>query len=175
MAKASNIYIILLVINAIKYNDEAEGHLIISSSSSSSLCNAHSRLQHRSCCVKTLPHRKGISLTVLPYQKSQSKLKQRKSSWLTTRNSNHCARRFHDPMSQQGLQLMPESSQGSEQDNKKRDAATNFPKIVFGLGGVDDAGNVHSVVGGEEGEWKKDDRYDCEDKDGFVLAVRHDR
>ena len=78
-------------------------------------------------------------------------------------------------MSQQGLQLMPKSSQGSEQDNKKSDAATNFPEIVFGLGGVDDAGDVHSVVGGEEGEWKEDDRYDCEDKDSFVLAVRNDR
>lgn len=55
-------------------------------------------------------------------------------------------------MSEQGPQLVSESSQGGEQDNKKRDAATDFPEIILGPGGVDNAGEVHAVVGGEKGE-----------------------
>ena len=84
--------------------------------------------------------------------RSQPNIQQRQSSGETNKSSNHCARRFHDPMSKQGPQLMPESSQGSEQNNKKCDAATDFPEIVFGLVSVDDAGKVHAVVGGEKGE-----------------------
>ena len=45
---------------------------------------------------------------------------------------------------------MPESSQGSEQNNEKCDAATDFPEIILGPGGVDDAGKVHTVVGSEK-------------------------
>ena len=69
---------------------------------------------------------------------------------------------------------MPESSEGSEQNNKKGDAATEFPEIVFGLGGVDDAGKVHAIVGGEEREGKKNNRYNGEDEDSFVLAIGYD-
>lgn len=70
---------------------------------------------------------------------------------------------------------MPESSQGSEQNNEKCDAATDFPEIILGLGGVDDAGKVHTVIGSEKGERKKNDRYDGEYEDSFVLAVRNYR
>lgn len=70
---------------------------------------------------------------------------------------------------------MPESSQRSEQNDKKCDAATDFPEVILAFGGVDDSAKVHTVVGGEEGERKKDDRYDGEYEDGFVLAVRYYR
>lgn len=74
-------------------------------------------------------------------------------------------------MSDQGPQLVPESSQGSEQDNEKCDAAANFPEKNLGLGGVDDSREIHTVVGGEEGERKKYDSYNGKDENGFVLAV----
>ena len=64
---------------------------------------------------------------------------------------DHCTRRFHHPMSKQHPQLVPESSQCSEQNNEKCEAATDFPEIMFGLGSVDDAGKVHAIIGGEEG------------------------
>ena len=72
-------------------------------------------------------------------------------------------------MSEQGLQLMPESSQGSEQNNK------NFPEVILGFASIDDASKVHTVVGCEKGERKKDDRYDGEYEDSFILAVRNYR
>lgn len=78
-------------------------------------------------------------------------------------------------MSEQGLQLIPESSQGSEQNNQKCDTATDFPEEILAFASVDNSTKVHSVVGGEEGEGKKDDRYDGEYEDGFVLAVRNYR
>lgn len=78
-------------------------------------------------------------------------------------------------MSEQGLQLMPESSQGSEQNNKKCDAATDFPEVILGFASIDDASKVHTVVGCEKGERKKDDRYDGEYEDSFILAVRNYR
>lgn len=67
---------------------------------------------------------------------------------------------------------MPEGSQGSEQNDKKCEAATDFPEIVFGPGSVDDASEVHAIVGGEEGERQEDDRHDGKDEDSLVLAVR---
>ncbi len=66
---------------------------------------------------------------------------------------------------------MPESPQGSEKDNKECDAATHFPEIIFGFGGVNYAGKIHAIIGGEEGEGKKYDGDDGENEDGFVLAV----
>ena len=78
-------------------------------------------------------------------------------------------------MPEQGFQLMPESSQGSEHNNKKCDTATDFPEKILVFTSVDDSTKVHSIVGGEEGEGKKDDRYDGEYEDGFVLAVRNYR
>lgn len=78
-------------------------------------------------------------------------------------------------MPEQGPQLMPESSQRSEQNNKKCDAATDFPEISFSLGGVDGAGKIHAVIGGEKREGKEDDRYDGKDEDSFVLGVRNYR
>lgn len=77
-------------------------------------------------------------------------------------------------MSEQHFQLVPESSQGREENDEKCEAATDFPEIMFGPGSVNDAGEVHAVVGGEEGEGQEDDRHDGEDEDGFVLAVRDD-
>ena len=74
-------------------------------------------------------------------------------------------------MPEQRPQPVPESSQGREQNNKECDAATDLPKIVFSLGGIDNAGKVHAVIGGEEGERKKYDSYDSKDEDSFVLAV----
>lgn len=74
-------------------------------------------------------------------------------------------------MSEQGPQSVPKSSQGSEQNNKECDAATDLPKIVFSLGSIDNAAKVHAVIGGEEGEGKKYDSYDSKDEDSFVLAV----
>ena len=74
-------------------------------------------------------------------------------------------------MSEQGPQPVPESSQGSEEDNKKCDATTDFPEIFLGLGSVDDAGKVHAVIGREEREREKYNSYDGEDEDSFVLAV----
>ena len=53
-------------------------------------------------------------------------------------------------MSEQGPQPVSESSQGSEENNEKRDATTDFPEIFLGLGRVDDAGKVHAVIGREE-------------------------
>ena len=70
---------------------------------------------------------------------------------------------------------MPESSQGSEQNNEKCDAATDLPKISLGLAGVDDAIKVHAVVRCEKGQREKYDCYDGEDEDSFVLAVRNYR
>ena len=66
---------------------------------------------------------------------------------------------------------MSKSSQGGEEDDKERGATTDFPEIILGPGGIDDAGQVHAIVGGEEGERQEDDRYDGEDEDSFVLAV----
>lgn len=66
---------------------------------------------------------------------------------------------------------MLKSSQGSDQNNKKCDTATNFPEEVLCLGRVDDAGKVHAVIGGKKREGKKYDGYDCKDEDSFVLAV----
>ena len=74
-------------------------------------------------------------------------------------------------MSEQGPQPVPESSQGSEENNKKCDATTDFPEIFLGLGSVDDAGKVHAVIGREEREGEKYNSYDGEDEDSFVLAV----
>ena len=67
-----------------------------------------------------------------------------------SKGSTHCARRFHDPVSKHRLQLMSKGPQCSEQNNKKCDTATDFPEIIFGLIGINDAGEVHAVVGGEE-------------------------
>lgn len=75
-------------------------------------------------------------------------------------------------MSEQRPQLVPESSQGSEENDEECEAATDFPEIMFGPGSVDDAGKVHAVVGGEEGEGQEDDRHDGKDEDSLVLAVR---
>lgn len=66
---------------------------------------------------------------------------------------------------------MPESSQGSEQNNQKCDTAADFPEKILGPGGVDDAAKVHAVVGGEEREGKEYDRYGGENEDSFVLTV----
>ena len=46
---------------------------------------------------------------------------------------------------------MPEGSQGSEHNNKKGDAAADFPEKAFSPSGVDDAGKIHAIVGGEKG------------------------
>ena len=70
---------------------------------------------------------------------------------------------------------MPESSQSSEQNDQKCDTATDFPEEILAFVSVDDRPKVHSVVGCEEGEGKKDDRYDGEYEDGFVLAIRNYR
>ena len=74
-------------------------------------------------------------------------------------------------MSEQCPQPVPESSQGSEDNNEKCDATTDFPEISLGLGSVDDAGKVHAVIGREEREGEKYNSYDGEDEDSFVLAV----
>lgn len=39
---------------------------------------------------------------------------------------------------------------------------------------IDDAGKVHAVVGGEEGEGEEDDGNASEDEDGAILAVGDD-
>ena len=74
-------------------------------------------------------------------------------------------------MSEHGPQPVPESSQGSEENNKKCDATTDFPEISLGLGSVNDAGKVHAVIGRKEREGEEYNSYDGEDEDSFVLAV----
>ena len=169
MAKASNIYIIL---GSIKTNEvqrqgrgSSKNFIII-------VVQCTSKTPMSLMLRQNILSAKGyLSKGSLPYQKANPKTEHRNPSKLTTKSSNHRARRFHDSVSEQGPQFVPESSQSSEQNNKKCDATTDFPKVIFGLGGIDDAGKVHSVIRGEEGEWKEDDCYDGEDEDSFVLAV----
>ena len=78
-------------------------------------------------------------------------------------------------MPKQNFQLMPESSQGCEQNDKDGHAATHFPKKVFGLGRIDNAVEIHAVVGGEERQREKDHGYGGKDQDSFVLAIRNYR
>lgn len=69
---------------------------------------------------------------------------------------------------------MSKRAQGNKQHDQERSAATHLPEIALGFGGADDSGEVHAVVGCEEGEWQEDDGHAGEDEDGFVLRVGDD-
>lgn len=69
---------------------------------------------------------------------------------------------------------MPIRAQTNKQHDQKRDTATHLPEMALREIGIDDAGEVHAVVGGEEGEREEDDGHAGEDEDGAVLAVGDD-
>ena len=69
---------------------------------------------------------------------------------------------------------MPVRAQTDKQHNQKRDAAAHLPEIPLREVRVDDARQVHAVVGGEEGEGEEDDGDAGEDEDGAVLGVGDD-
>ena len=69
---------------------------------------------------------------------------------------------------------MPVSAQTDKEHDQKRHATAHLPEIFLGEVCVDDTGQVHAVVGGEEGEGEEDDSDAGEDEDGAVLGVGDD-
>ena len=69
---------------------------------------------------------------------------------------------------------MPIRAQTHKEHNQKRHAPAHLPEIFLGEVCIDDVGQVHAVVGGEEGEREEDDGYAGEDEDGAVLGVGDD-
>ena len=69
---------------------------------------------------------------------------------------------------------MPIRAQTHKQHDQKRHAAAHLPEMLLGEVCIDDVGQVHAVVGGEEGEWEEDDGDAGEDEDGAILGVGDD-
>ena len=124
----------LIPSNAIYFKDKSEDHLI----------NPCSSIPKTS---KSLAFRKTATSPKRYLPKAMRICRTERSLGLKTKSSNHCARRFHHLMSDQGPQFMPKGSQGSDQNNHKCDATTNFPEKSFCPGGVDDASQIHAVLG----------------------------
>ena len=64
--------------------------------------------------------------------------------------------------------------QTNKQHDQERNAAANFPEVLFREVRIDDSGKIHAVIGGKEGEGKEDDGDAGQDEDGPVLAVGAD-
>ena len=80
--------------------------------SSSSLCNTSTTPTSLMLRQNIISSKEYLSKVLRP--KANQILQWKGTSGLKTEKSNHSARRFHDPISEQGPQLLPESSQGSE-------------------------------------------------------------
>lgn len=70
--------------------------------------------------------------------------------------------------------MMAKGADGNKQYDCEGDAAADSPEVALRQGRVDDALEVHAVVGGEEGEGEEDGSDAGEDEDGFVLGVGDD-
>lgn len=72
------------------------------------------------------------------------------------------------------LQPVSESSERDDDDDEERCTAADFPEPAFVFGRGRDTGEVHAVIGGEEGKGEEYDGDAGENEDGFVLRVGDD-